>query len=196
METYINLGKRFILNKKDRTLTDVEDGVIYTEAEEIDQLLEKIKNDKEFNRSMEKAIRDTWGLKTGLEIYQQNWKDNSWFIKIYRTEMREYKKQVQLSSSAGLVLFYMQDYIEYKTNRIANKRGKSFTNKELLTLIKISENTLIDVLNELEEKHFIKRIGNRRAREIYFNPYLATAGNIIDKEVIKMFDAYKAITPF
>ena len=196
MDTYINLGERFLLDRKEKTLKDLEDGVIYTELEEIDLLLESLRNDKKFNRSMEKAIRDTWGLKTALELYQQNWKDNSWFIKTYRTEMREYKKQVQLSSSAGLVLFYIQDYIEYKTNRIVYKKGKSFTNNELLSLIKISENTLIDALNELEEKKFIKRIGNRRAREIYFNPYLATAGNIIDKEVIKMFDDYKTITPF
>ncbi len=196
METYINLGERFILDKKEKHLIDTETGQIYSEKEEIYKVLEQIKNDKQYNRTMEKAIREIWGLKTELEQYHLNWKSDSWFIKIYRTEMREYLKEISLSSYAGLVLFYIQNHIEYKTNRVVNKNNKSFTNKELIKLTKISENTLIDVLNELEEKLFIKKVGKRRAREIYFNPYLATAGNEVDKEVVKMFDDYKPITPY
>lgn len=110
--------------------------------------------------------------------------------------MREYKKNVKLSPSAALLLFYLQDYIEYKTNRVANKKGKTFTNKELSKLIDISENPIIGALNELEEKFFIKRIGNRRAREIYFNPYLACAGNEISKDTLDMFKDYASITPY
>lgn len=196
MDTYINLGTRFRLNSHKRELIDMHTGEIHTEEEDIKKLLSQLKKDKEFNRSMEKAIRDTWELKTALELYQQKWKDDSWFIKIYRTEMREYKKLVKLSSSAGLLLFYIQDYIEYKTNRIVNKNSKSFTNKELAELAGISENTLIKALNELEDKQFIKRVGNKRAREFYFNPFLATSGNEVDKDIIKMFKNYEPITPF
>lgn len=196
MDTYINLGTRFKLDKQNKELIDTETGEILKDKDEVQALLEKLKQDKKFNRDMEKAIRDTWELQTELEQYWQGWKDDSWFIKTYRTEMREYKKQTQLTASAGLVLFYIQDYIEYKTNRIVNKKGESFTNKELKELVGISENTLLKSLNELEEKYFIKRIGKKRAREIYFNPYLATSGNEVDKKVVKMFDNYNPITPF
>ncbi|MGJ0846601.1 hypothetical protein ACR77J_07925 [Tissierella praeacuta] len=195
METYINLGTRFILNKKDRTLTDTEDGVIYTEAEEIDQLLEKIKNDKEFNRNMEKAIRDTWGLKTELELYQKNWKKNSWFIKVYRTELREYLKKVKLSSNAGLILFYFQPYVEYKTNRIAKPSGESFSNQDIYKLTGLGKDATSKALNELEDKLFIARVGQRQAREIYFNPYLLCSGNEVLKDTVKLFDEYEHITP-
>lgn len=196
METYIGLNSRFELDAKNRSLIDLEDGVIYTEKEEVEELLKQISDDKEFNRSMEKTIRETWGLKTGSELYEYNWKRDSWFVKIYRTEMREYKERTHLSPSAGLVLVYMLDYIEYQSNRITKKNGKSFTNKELIELVKISENTLVGALNELEEKHFIKRVGNRRAREIYFNPYLATSGIEVEKKTIGMFEGYVRTTSF
>lgn len=196
MDTYINLGERFQLNRKTKELLDVSTGQIYKDENEVKLLLERLKDDKEFNRSMEKAIRDTWDLKTRLELYQQKWKDDSWFIKIYRTEMREYKKITPLTPSAGLLLFYIQDYIEYRTNRIVNNRSKSFTNRELAELVNLSEKTIIKSLTELEEKLFIKRIGKSRSRQIYFNPYLASAGNEMDKILLNMFNNYKPITPY
>ena len=196
MDTYIRLSSRFYYDGKNKELIDMSTGEVHKEAEDIKKVLEILKDDKEFNRSVERQLRKDFGLPTSLEKYRHKWKDDSWFIKIYRTEMREYKKQIQLSPSAGLVLSYIQDYIEYKTNRVANKKGKSFTNKELIQIIKISENTLINALSELESKYFIIRVGNKRAREIYFNPYLATSGNEIEKEVLKMFEDYDPITPF
>ena len=196
MDTYIRLGDKFKLDKKSKELIDIETGQIFRDEKEIIILLDSLRDDKEFNRGMEKSIRDTWDLKTALELYQLRWKDDSWFIKTYRTEMREYKKTTQLTSSAGLLLFYIQDYIEYKTNRIANKKHKSFTNSELSKLVNLSEKTIIKALNELEDKKFIKRIGKSRSREIYFNPYLASAGNEMDKILLNMFDDYKPITPY
>lgn len=193
MDTYINLGTKFKLDKYNRELVNLKTGEVYRSLDDVKHILGRIKYDKEFNRSMERAIRETWGIKTELETYHQKWKSDSWFVKIYRTEMREYKEKIKLSHSAGLVLLYIQDYIEYKTNRIINKNGKPFTNKELASLIGINKNTVADVLNELEHKKFIKRIGNRRAREIYFNPYLATAGNEIDKDTVKMFNSYEPV---
>lgn len=196
MDTYIRLSSRFYYDGKNKELIDMSTGEVHKEVKDIKKVLEILKDDKEFNRSVERQLRKDFGLPTSLEKYRHKWKDDSWFIKVYRTEMREYKKQIQLSPSAGLVLSYIQDYIEYKTNRVANKKGKSFTNKELIQIIKISENTLINALSELESKYFIIRIGNKRAREIYFNPYLATSGNEIEKEVLKMFEDYDPITPF
>ena len=194
METYIRISNRFYYDPSTKSLIDMVTGEIHNEQKDIEGILKILKEDKEFNRDIEKQLRKDFDLPTEIERNQHNWKNDSWFIKIYRTEMREYKKNVKLSPSAALLLFYLQDYIEYKTNRIANKKGKTFTNKDLSQLVDISENPIVGALNELEEKHFIKRVGKRRAREIYFNPYLACAGNEISKDTLDMFNGYVSIT--
>lgn len=196
MDTYIRISNRFYYDQKSKTLIDMATSEIHSEQKDIESILKALRKDKEFNRDIEKQLRKDFNLPTEIEKNQLNWKNDSWFIKIYRTEMREYKNNIKLSPSAALLLFYLQDYIEYKTNRISNKKGKPFTNKELSKLANISENPIISALNELEEKYFIKRIGNRRAREIYFNPYLACAGNEINKDTLNMFKDYVSLTPF
>ena len=190
------LEERYRWDKTKEELTDLQTGEIYNCREEAEKWLDIIDEEKHSNNIMINDVKDTFGIKSALQLYQFKWKDDSWFIKIYRTEMREYKKKTQLSSSAGLLLFYIQDYIEYKTNRIANQSGKSFTNKELGELAGLSEKTVMKALNELETKKFIKRFGKSRSREFYFNPYLASAGNEMDKSLLKMFDDYTPITPF
>ena len=198
MDTYINLGTRFKLDKQNKELIDTETGEIHTDKDKIQELLEILKKDKEFNRNMEKTIRNTWGLQTKADKYHLNWKQNSWFIKIYRTEIREYLEIVKLSPHAGLLLVYIQHYIEYGTNRITKTNGTNFTNKELQEVTGISRDKLKDSLNELEKKLFIIRKGNGSAREIFFNPYLICSGNEVLKNVVALFDnaGYKPITPY
>lgn len=196
METYINLGERFRLNKQTKELVDLHTGEIHKDEDEIVLLLKGLKSDKEFNRSMEKAIRDTFGLKTELELYQLKWKSDSWFIKIYRTERREFLKAANLSVNATALLFHIEGYLEYKTNRVANKDGKRFTNKDLQKMVGISPSTLKNALNELEEKFIIKRVGESQQRQIYINPYLMCAGNEMSKDIEKLFTEYKPLTPY
>jgi len=196
METYIRLSSRFYYDKLNKTLTDMITGEIHSDKKDIEDILVILKDDKEFNTMLEKEIRKTFDLSVGVDKYKYDWKNSSWFIKIYRTEMREYKKQIRLTPNAGLLLVYFQDYIEYKTNRIVKKDGLTFTNKDIIKLIDVSENTVIKSLNELEEKYFIKRCGNKRAREIYFNPYLACSGNEIQKKTLDMFEEYPKLTPY
>ena len=196
METYINLGERFRLNRQTKELVDLHTGEIHKDEDEIVLLLKGLKSDKEFNRSMEKAIRDTFGLKTELELYQLKWKSDSWFIKIYRTERREFLKAANLSVNATALLFHIEGYLEYKTNRVANKDGKRFTNKDLQKMVGISPSTLKNALNELEEKFIIKRVGESQQRQIYINPYLMCAGNEMSKDIEKLFTEYKPLTPY
>ena len=195
METYIRLSNRFYYDRANKRLIDMSTGEVHNTQKEIKIIFDALLKDKEFNRDMEKQLRQDFGLPTELEQYQQNWKKDSWFVKVYRTEMRKHKKNTKLSSSSGLLLTYLQDYIEYKTNRISIG-GKSFTNKELAALTGLSENPIINSLNELEEKHFIKRVGTRRSREIYFNPYLACSGNEVSKTTLELFDSYIKLTPY
>ena len=146
---------------------------------------------KEFNKKLGKVYKEDthhFGWKSGKKVQ---------FIKIYRTEMREYKKSIKLSSNAGLLLFYIQDYIEFETNRIAKPDGSTFTNKELQALTGLSDKPLRNALNELEDLFFIKRVGQGKAREIYFNPYLMCSGVAILKEVVDvLFKDYKPCTAY
>lgn len=198
MDTYINLGTRFKINKQNKELIDLETGELFTNKDEIEELLKTLKKDKEVNRSVEKTIRNTWGLQTRTDKYYLNWKQGSWFIKIYRTEIREYLETIKLSPHAGLLLIYLQHYIEYGTNKIIKANGANFTNKELQKITGIGRDKLKDSLNELEKKLFIIRRGNGSAREIFFNPYLMCSGNEVLKDVVKLFDnaGYKPITSY
>lgn len=190
------IGERYHLDKKEKMLKDLETGEIYTEKEEIAEWIESRKHEKEDEKNLVKQLRQTFNLPTALELYQQRWKDDSWFIKVYRTEMREYKKQTQLSSSAGLLLFYLIEYIEYRTNRIVDKKGKALTNDDMADLVGLNKKTIVKSLSELESKMFIKRIGAGRSRQIYFNPYLASGGNQLDKTIIEKFEDYEPITAY
>ena len=196
METYINLNDRFKLNRETKELIDVKTGEIYKDENEVKLLLENIKYDKEINRSIEKAIRETFGIKTELELYQLKWKNDSWFIKIYRTERREFLKQAKLSPHATSLLFHMEGYLEFKTNRVAKKCGKRFTNKELCDMVGLSPVTLKNALNELEERLVIKRVGISQQRQIYINPYLMCAGNKMSKEIESLFSEYIPFTAY
>lgn len=193
-DAYINLGSHFKLNRSKKELISLKTGEIYNKREEVILIIEQLKKDKQFNQSMERGLRETFELPTGIDLYQYKWKKDCWFIKIYRTEMREYKKSVKLSPSTGLLLLYMQDYIEFPSNRIVKSNGTVFTNKDFSKLTGLSENPIINGLNDLEEKYFIKRVGKRRSREIYFNPYLACPGNSVEKSTVKMFEDYPIIS--
>lgn len=194
MGTYINIGNRYIYNKEDGTTTDLLTGCIYKNKEEIKKLTETT---YEENKSIQ-ILMEIYDIPQDNSPYYYNWKNKSWFIKIYRTEMREYLKKAKLSSNAGLLLSHIQLYIEYGTNRIVNKDNKTFTNKELQKLTGLNKKNLNKALNELEKKLFIARKGKTKSREIYFNPYLICAGNEVEKDTIKLFKlaGYKPITSY
>lgn len=195
-DAYINLGSHFKLNRSKKELISLKTGEIYNKREEVIPIIEQLKKDKQFNQSMERGLRETFELPTGIDLYQYKWKKDCWFIKMYRTEKREYMKQIKLSNDAGLLLVYIENYIEYGTNRIAKEDKSDFTNKELQAISNLGRDKIKKCLNELEDTHFIKRVGNKQARKIYFNPYLVSAGNEVEKNTIKMFDDYKPITPY
>lgn len=196
MNSYINLNNKFRLDRENKELINIETGEIYTKQEEIIEILEQLKKDKHFNRDMEKAVRNIWNLKTELELYQQKWKNDSWFIKIYRTERRKFLEYAKLSTNASALLFHLEGYLEFKTNRIATKNGKRFTNKDLQAMTGLSSVTLKHSLNELEDKLIIKRVGKSQSREIYINPYLMCAGNKMSKEIENLFKEYVPFTPY
>lgn len=151
----------------------------------------------EINKVNKKAVKKVQGKIDLSETHHLGWKKKSHFIKIYRTEMREYKKEVKLSPSSGLLLFYLQDYIQYSTNKITKPNGVNLSNADIENLTGLSTKTVSNSLKELDDKLFIKRVGIGSAREIYFNPYLACSGNEIEDRTIDiLFKDYKPLTAY
>lgn len=190
------IGERYSLNKLTKELIDLQTGEIYTNAEEVEEWYKRRSDEKRLDRDLERDIIATFGIKTELELYQQRWKNDSWFIKVYRTERREFLKKAKLSVNASALLFQIEGYLEFKTNRVANKNGKRFTNKDLQDMVGISSTTLKNTLNELEDKLIIKRVGDGQSREIYINPYLMCAGNKMSKDIEELFKDYSPLTPY
>ncbi|WP_042681975.1 hypothetical protein [Anaerosalibacter massiliensis] len=186
------------INRGTNTLYNKETGEIIEDKEVIINLLKKVSKDKQVDNAKVKEIRRMFDLEEKKEKYWLNWKEDSHFIKIYRTELREYMQTIKLSPDEGLFLFCIQTYVEFQTNRIAKPDGTSFSNKELQELTKLGRDKIKGLLKTLEDKLFIKRVGQRQAREIYFNPYLICSGNEVSKATVNLFkDAgYRPITPY
>lgn len=175
---------------------DIETGEIIEDNVTIERAIEEYEKRDRYNKVKKKMLNKKLGKVDKRETHDLNWKERSFFIKIYRTEKREYLKNAKLSPNAGLFLLCIEPYIEFETNRIATPEGDSFTNKELEELTGLSVKVIKNTLDELERKKFIKRVGQRQARQIYFNPYLCCAGNEILKTTVEMFSDYTPITPY
>ena len=177
---------------------DLETGEILDKNDpRLDLVIDEYEKIIEINEANKKAVKKAQGKVDLSETHYTAWKKKSHFIKIYRTEMREYKRQVKLSPSSGLILLYLQDYIEYGTNKIAKANGVNLNNSDIERLTGLSTKTISSSLKELEEKLFIKRIGVGSAREIYFNPHLACPGNEVEIRTVDiLFKDYKAITSY
>lgn len=170
--------------------------VLDKDDKRLNLLLDNQRQLDSINKAKKKGIRKLQGVEDITETHFVNWKNKSNFIKIYRTEMREYKKKVRLSANAGLILFYIQEYIQFGTNKIIKEDGGNFSNSDISELTGISLSSITRALKELEDKILIKRIGNSHKREIYINPYLMCSGNIIEKSTIEMFKNYGRLTPY
>lgn len=185
----------FEYDKSTNTIYDLETGEIIDNSKvNVEQLIEIKKKEDAIRKAKEKELKKSVGIEDKKDTHDFHFKEGSYFIKHYRTEKREYMKQIDISLNALGVLSYIENYIEMETNRVAKPNGDSFTNKELLELFKVSDRTLKNLLNELEEKHFIKRVGNRQAREIYYNPYFMCSGNVIAFSTKELFKDYRPIT--
>jgi DNA-binding MarR family transcriptional regulator len=177
---------------------DKETGEIIKDKTIIELAVEKQEKQERYDKAKKKELKRVLGKVDKKETHYLKWKSGNkvQFIKIYRTELREYMKSIKLSPNAGLFLFCIETYIEHETNRIAKTDGTNFTNKELEDLTGLTVRIIKYTLDELEDKHFIKRIGQKQAREIYFNPHLCCAGTGVLLSTIELFSEYKPMTPY
>ena len=85
------------INRGTNTLYNKETGEIIEDKGVIINLLEKVSKDKQVDNAKVKEIRRMFDLEEKKEKYWLNWKEDSHFIKIYRTELREYMQTIKLS---------------------------------------------------------------------------------------------------
>lgn len=194
----LSLDNIDIIKKSDNTYTIYEKStgeIIDPNDARLDYIIKDGKKQNNLNKAKIKAINKSRGIIDITETHYINWKKQSNFIKVYRTEMREYKSKIKLSPSAGLLIFYLQDYIEYGTNKIIKSNGLNLSNSDIKKLTGLSTRTISSSLKELEDKLFIKRVGIGSARKIYFNPHLACSGNEIEKNTPDiLFKDYKNVS--
>lgn len=126
-----------------------------------------------------------------ISQYAERPSDQRKYIKVYLTYLKNILCNSKISNTCKSFLFSILPYIEYKTNRLVNEKGKRITNKDLLKITGLSDKTLKKVLNELEEKLFIRRIDGTRSREIYVNPYIFGSDNIVDNKILGLFKVEK-----
>lgn len=185
------------INMRTDTICIKSTGEIIENKDDVREILQDHSKTKAINNAKEKEIRRIAGLQEKKDYMCLNWKKDSHFIKVFRTELREYMKVTKLSTNARAFLFSILPYIHYPSNEIANTDGTSFTNEELQELTGLGRDAIDKTLKELEDKLFIKRVGKKRARKIYANPYLF-AGRDIEKNTKKEIDnaGYQPLTPY
>ena len=195
MDTYINLDE-WLYDKENKQIYNINTGEVIYNIDSVSSFIKDANIKNNADKDKLKQIKKEFGIQEYTDIYNVKWKKNSQFIKIYRTEFREYMKTIKLNSNEKNFIFSLQCYIEFKTNRIAKSNGDDFSNDELQELTGLSKNTLNKTLKTLETKLLIVRTGKGRARKIYFNPHLMCGGNDLLIETEKLFEEYQSITPY
>lgn len=185
---------KYKIDIENERIIDTETGVIITDKSEIKLIQSDLKQHIQEDKAIEKEVKKMIG--EDEEEILHNWKEGTHFNKIYRTELREYMNSIELSPESRAFLFSIQAYIRFITNKIAFKNDKRMSNKDLMNITGLKKKALIYALDELEQKHFIKRTGGTRSREIYCNPYLMCSGDRVLKSTRDLFNKYTPITSY
>lgn len=113
-------------------------------------------------------------------------KHNHYFLKVFRVEVRELMKSKELSKNARMVIGTLQTFLYFPTNAVIID-GKNPTAEELMDILDLSRSTYFNTMQELESKEIIKRVKRNGDIVIYFNPFLFSAGGVVDRETYQMF---------
>jgi glutathionyl-hydroquinone reductase len=107
-------------------------------------------------------------------------------MKVFRVAVRDLMENGNLSKNAKSFIACMQPYIYFPCNYIVYKCGNPDT-KELTKMFDMGKTTLFETLKELEDKGVIKRIKRGGQMIIYVNPFLYSAGGLVEKDTYELF---------
>jgi hypothetical protein len=108
------------------------------------------------------------------------------FLITYKDSLEELI-DMKLNTNEKLVYYVLRDFVQYPTNCLVIKDHIP-TIQELEPLVGLSNRSIVDALQTLDDKGLIKRkqYGHRKA--IYFNPYYYASGKDLEIEVLQMFE--------
>ena len=119
---------------------------------------------------MSKKIRNAIHCiqEAGMNVYVTNKRKESDFMKVYTEGLEKMLEEV--SGNAFKVFFALVSEIDYSTNRVKLSRD------EIMSKTKLSKNTVVKSLDELEKSGFIKRLGSSINRSYQLSELMVRKG--------------------
>jgi DNA-binding MarR family transcriptional regulator len=116
-------------------------------------------------RQVRKAIRQVQNA--GMRVYVPRYRDKD-FMKVYTDGLEMMLGKV--SGNAFKVFFALVSEMDYSTNRVKLSR------EDIMAKTKLSKNTVVKSLDELEEAGFIKRLGSSINRSYQLSELMVRKG--------------------
>ena len=104
----------------------------------------------------------------GMNVYVPNKRRESDFMKVYTEGLEKMLEEV--SGNAFKVFFALVSEIDYSTNRV------KLTREEIMSKTKLSKNTVVKSIDELEKSGFIKRLGSSINRSYQLSELMVRKG--------------------
>ena len=117
------------------------------------------------SRQVRKAIRQVQNA--GMRVYAPRHRDKN-FMKVYADGLDLMLGKV--SGNAFKVFFALVSEMDYSTNRV------KLTRDEIINKTKLSKNTVVKSLDELEEAGFIRRLGSSINRSYQLSELMVKKG--------------------
>ena len=106
--------------------------------------------------------------KAGMKVYIPNKRRENDFMKVYVEGLEKMLEKV--SGNAFKVFFALVSEIDYSTNQVKLSRD------EIMIKTKLSKNTVVKSLDELEKLGFIKRLGSSINRSYQLSELMVRKG--------------------
>ncbi len=118
------------------------------------------------SKQIRKAIRRIQDA--GMKVYIPNKRRENDFMKVYTEGLEKMLEEV--SGNAFKVFFALVSELDYSTNQV------KLTRDEIMSKTKLSKNTVVKSLDELEEAGFIKRLGSSINRSYQLSELMVRKG--------------------
>ncbi len=119
---------------------------------------------------MSKKIREAIHCvqEAGMGVYVPNKRRENDFMKVYTEGLEKMLEEV--SGNAFKVFFALVSEIDYSSNRV------KLTREEIMSKTKLSKNTVVKSIDELEKSGFIKRLGSSINRSYQLSELMVRKG--------------------
>lgn len=111
------------------------------------------------------------------------------FVKVFKVALREALSDSGLSKVAKATFLDFQSQTSFPTNTII-RNGTTPNTEQLCEWLDLKKSSLYNVLKELEECEFIRRVKVNGQTVIYINPFVYCCG-LVDQFTVTLFESSK-----